>query len=194
MAIMLFGVVAAIVLRVLPMKHAELRCIQPDAADHIQRITETHDIGPLYAQGHAIVPGQASKIFPYLVDVELMTNWMPGLKSGAYDGLAAWEGIQPGSIRQLNFGAQADVERILLMDAPFHFAYQIIGGIKIDQHLAFMTVHQSTPDKTTFSWLQFFEAQGLRGRIQKWQVRRFVRSSVSAFAKRFNGTVIEGCA
>ena len=191
--ILIVGAAATVILRFIPMKHTEMRCIAPDTADQVQRLITEYDIGPLHVQGHATVPGRVADIFPHLIDIDLMKKWMPELQSGAYDGVAKWEDIQPGEIRKLSFGAQADVERILLMDAPFHFAYQIIGGIKIDRHLAFMTVRQKTPGQTTFSWFQFFEAQGVKGRFQKWQVRRFVRSGVAGFANEFKGAAIESC-
>ncbi|WP_159808105.1 SRPBCC family protein [Litoreibacter roseus] len=168
-------------------------CLTPTERADMRSLAARTNAGPLQAAGHILTLLPAEAIFATLTEIEPMARWMPGLQGGTYDDRPEGDPIVAGMTRRLDFGGQSDVERIVAVEAPRLFAYQIVGGFPIDNHLAVLSVAKLSTGETRVSWYQHFRSPRITGVLQRWQVRRFVDSGMTALAALLGGQRTDEC-
>ncbi|MFQ6552677.1 SRPBCC family protein [Aestuariibius insulae] len=175
------------------MADSNTECLTPSEHAEVEALVDQTGAGRLHAAGHILSPLTAEEIFPVVTENEQLVRWMPSLEGGTYDDRPERAPIAPGMTRRLSFGGQADVERIVAVELPRLFAYQIIGGFPIDDHLAVLVVTTLETGGTRVSWYQYFRSPRLTGVLQRRQVRRFVDNGMTALAVLLEGERIEHC-
>lgn len=175
------------------MADADLSCLSAAEQFELAGIAETVDAGPLQTVAHLTAPQTADALFPIITENDQIAAWMPGLAGGTYDDRPEGAHIAPGMTRRLTFGGRPDVERIVAVDPPRLFAYQIVGGVPIEGHLAVLVVKELGAGQTLISWYQYFRSSRIGGILQRRQVRRFIDSGMTALATQLGGTRTEQC-
>ena len=171
---------------------------KPDITVSFEQIHESKwTTAPLRASVRIRLETSPDQVFEYLSSAKTLPEWMPGLASLTYDHSNAVSigSLGKGSRREMMFGDQAEIEEIVQFDRPHLVAYQILKGVPLRNHLAVMTVEESSDGGSTFTWDQYFDIKrsSVAGWVMPFMVRRFLNNATENLLNKFGGVAVETC-
>ncbi|MEM9156175.1 MAG: SRPBCC family protein [Cyanobacteria bacterium P01_F01_bin.33] len=169
---------------------------------HTERLTDTHDIEvpphvPLRAWTSIRLDATPDEVFTFLVDEEMLPEWMPDLTHVSYDHDRATSpgALGLGSQRTLMFGEHAELENIIQLEPPRILIYQILSGVPVRNHQSILVVKEHKRSGTTLTWHQHFNIKRSSpyGLLMPYIVRRFLNEANSNLIEALGGESIAGC-
>lgn len=153
---------------------------------------------PLRAVQTARLNATPEVVFTEITGEAQMPTWITGLTRVTHDHSASANSgaLGAGSLRSLHLRNGRDLERIAVVEAPHLFAYQILEGPPLKDHLAIMAVSPHPDGGSVFSWRQYFNVRPLTlgGLGMKARVDSFMRGSQERLIAKLGGEALHRCA
>jgi uncharacterized protein YndB with AHSA1/START domain len=134
------------------------------------------------ADAHCDAPPEA--VWPLLSDVRTWKDWAP-FDTSELEHEADGDPNGVGAIRRYTRGKHVTREVVVAYDAPSHFAYELLEGVKVRDYRADVRLERAPEGGTDIRWRSTYYAQAPgTGRIVQIVLGRFIRRTVQGLAAK----------